>query len=176
MSTVATLAELKALGRIDYSTQDTILQTLLDAVEDFVEEYLGVRFTKTTVTERLDGGGGALFPTRLPIKTLVSVKDKWEDDLEPPVTLYTTETQVRVEEDGCFPAGTRRWEVTYEGGYDGDVPAGLKIAILQLTLRVYGNPDLRQSGGGPGGVVFQNLLSSDAPAFLDCYSFQRVLE
>jgi len=140
---LVTLAEVKAMGRIDYSTHDTELTMLITQAEAFVAAHCAFSLTEQTITdERMDGGQRQLWPKVLPCRTVTSVKDAWNDDeVISSDDYFNTDTRIMAEEDGEWDPGELRFKVTYEAGYsDSTAPEGLKPSIIGLVLAAYNNP------------------------------------
>jgi len=173
------LSDVKAIGRIDYDTHDTELQLLLDGAEAFAEQHCNIVFGQTTVTdERQDGGYRQLWPEKLPVVTseTVVVKDAWGDDDVVETSEYlVTETRIIADEDGEWGRGELRWKISYVGGYsDSTIPAGLKNAVIGLTLLMYDNPT---GAKGRDAVNYEKLATdNDIIHVLDHFSLRRYVE
>jgi len=178
---LVTVADVKALGRIDYDTHDLQIQLLIDGVEAFVENYCGLKLTSATRVELLDGGGRDLFVNYGPITAVAKVEDREDDDeIEDASNYFFTDTRILKDEDYFeWEEGMDRWRVTYTGGYDAStVPAGLKNAIIGLTLLAYNNMAGSSSKSGAGGSEsFANLAEQNNLTYLlDIFSLRRIFE
>jgi len=179
---LVTVDEVKAIGRIDYSTHDTELQLLIDGAEAYVEEYCNIKLTSATYTdERVDADGGPdLYPRNLPITDVTDVKDAWDDDTaEDASEYYFTDTRIVQDlRDGAWEEGELRWKVTYEAGYDASTaPKGLKNAIIGLALLSYNNADSKHSNSAQGlSLSWDKLAEGNINAQLDRFSLYRYVE
>lgn len=177
---IVSLADVKAVGRIDYSDHDTQLQLLLDGAESFVSQYCCVSLGSQTITdERCDGGNENLWPAVLPIVSVTSVKDAWDDDAVVDATDYfATASAIVQDEEGFWSEGTLRYKVSYVGGYTANtIPAGMKNAIIGLALLAYENPQSKSQQGAAGyGAQWDKLADSSMLLILDQYSLRRYVE
>ena len=82
MSNVLTLAEAKRYLRITHTSDDTLIQGLMDAAEDFAEQVCGIKLTEASHTEHLDGGEISLWPSHGPVISITSVTDSETDTVE----------------------------------------------------------------------------------------------
>ena len=179
---LVTLAEVKAIGRIDYDTADTELQMLLDAAVSFVEEHCAIKLSSSTITdERMDGGSKQLWPKVLPVTAVSSVKDAWSDDEVVDSTSYFfTDTRIMADEDDYWAGGELRFKVTYTAGYtDETAPTGLKPLIIGLTLLSYANTTGKASERVSAGMASNWVqLAEDNNLIhqLDHFSLRRYME
>lgn len=177
MSTV-TLATIKAIGRIDFDTHDAELQILLDGAESFVEAHCVIKLTATTITdERQDGGNRQLWPEQaLPVTSVESIEDSWDSDAVVNSDLYfNTDTRVLLQLDAEWGIGELRWKISYTGGYTTEtLPAGLKNAIIGLTLLAYDNPE---GMARRGNISWEKLADQgNLIAQLDHFSLRKYVE
>jgi hypothetical protein len=172
---IVTIAEVKALGRISTDSQDTLIQSLIDAAESFVEKFCDTSLTSASRTETIDGGGYYLMPSVKPITAVASVT---EDSTLIPSTDYSFEQfGIYHKEELPWREGKKKYTVVYTGGL-ATVPAGLKLAIKQMALRAYLNFEAKRTSGEPGNAVeWQSLWSgNDISAILEQYSYKAILE
>lgn len=178
---LVTLAEVKAIGRIDYSAHDSVLQMLIDAAEAFVEEHCCFKLSSVTyVDERCDGGHEQLWPRNLPVTEVEEVKDAWnEDEVQAAEDYFIQDTRIVVEDGGVWGDGELRWKVTYTAGYTSETaPKGLKPLIIGIVLLAYDNPDGKSSRAAKGfGVNWQKLADDNNLTYqLDHFSLRRYAE
>ena len=178
---LVTVAEVKALGRIDYDTHDTEIQLLIDGAEGYVEDYCNIRLSSAAYTdERVDSdGGNTLWPDNLPITAVSAVKDAWNDnEVEDAENYFFTDTQIKQDERNTWEEGELRWKVSYTAGYTAaTAPAGLKNAIIGLTLRAYNNPEGRASDKAKDvSRSWEALAGGDLNDVLDRFSLYRYVE
>jgi len=187
MPILVTVDEVKRLGRIDTALNDTLLSDLIDDAENWVQEWLNIKFAATTLTatdERMDGGGKYLWPRNAPITGLTSIKDGWNDDedITADVDWFFTETRIHLNQGDCFPLGEARWKVTYDYGYTpATAPVGLGTAINMMVQRVYNNYDAKERLGGQGGsssnTAWQNMANeNDIRSILRRFSFYKNID
>ena len=170
-----TVAEVKQLGRISTSSHDDLLQLIIDSAESFIGEYCHIALEEGTHTEKFNGGSFYLYVGKCPLVSVTSLSIYGE---------VIAPEDYLVEEFGILQQTGLRWEgelqgieVEYVGGYD-IVPSGLKLAIMQMTLRAYMNYEARSSLGEAGvSSSWQSLWKgNDIMALLEQYSYKTVLE
>jgi hypothetical protein len=174
---VVTIAEVKALGRISTSSQDTLLQDLIDSAESFVEEYCDISLTSEEVTESLDGGSYYLRVSRKPMTVVSSVIDTDDDTVLDSDDYKNVAFGLFQADETQWGQGLQRYETTYTGGW-AEVPPGLKLAIRQLVLRAYANFEAQDNRDeSDKKVSWQSLWEgSDITAYLEQYSLKPVLD
>jgi hypothetical protein len=172
---IVTVAEVKALGRVQGSNQDTLFQDLIDAAESFVEAYCDISLTSETVSENLDGGSYYIYPSRKPLTAVTTLFEEGEE---------VDSADFGFEEFGIYQgtelpwtAGKQIFATTYIGGYS-DVPAGLKLAIRQMALRAYMNFEAKTSSSeSDRDTNWQSLWNgNDITAMLEQFSLKSVLD
>lgn len=165
MSTLVELSEAKAYTRVTSSSEDTLMQTLLDGAEAFIEQYGGVSLSSVSFTENLQGGGTLLIPSRHPVTAVSSIVDEWAGETEASDSYEITEDYMGIRRvisglswflgnPSKWGRGLGRYTVAYTAGYDGDThtaPTSLKTAVLELVARHY------RLRGGQTGENAQNL-------------------
>lgn len=181
MSVILDLATAKAWLRVGGAKEDTIIQLLLDAAEDWVAEKCQVVFKSVGAgdfTENLDGGNKSLEPTNLPITAVGTILDRDDDDAEFEEDVEFTKWRIfrtsgddldslvlsyRDRQSEFWGHGRQRWQVTYTAGYDSDTcPAGLKQIILDYLFRIYDNRGGKERQAAAGhGRSWQPLSESD---------------
>lgn len=177
-----TLAEVKAVGRIDYDTHDTELQMLLDACEEFVEEHCCISLTSKTITgERVDGGLRQLWPRVLPITSVTKIIDEWVGSTSTVVAsdYIVQDTRIVAADGWSFSPGELRYKVDYVAGYTAaTAPKGLKPAIIGLVLLSYNNAEGKgnQAAAGYGCSFTQLQGGNDIIDRLEHFSLRRFVE
>jgi len=140
-----TLASVKEYLKITItdSTQDTLIQSVINSAEDMVERYLGTSFSVKTYTE-LKGGGFQYF--QMNKGPVVSVTSIFNADRE-----YTYESDEFIIVDSKIYRAYKnvvtahRWpsdsfQITYTAGYtSASVPLGIHQAILLIVARFWDN-------------------------------------
>jgi uncharacterized phiE125 gp8 family phage protein len=170
------LVTAKLFCQISHGQEDDVLQVLIDAAEEYVQEETGLYLHDGdgTVTELLDGGGVELWPTKRPINSISSIQDAESEYAE--VTDWKN-TRIRIlhASGGVkWANGIQRWRVAYDAGYGPEgAPAGIKHAVLDLVYRAY------KSRGGKGhqsaaghGYDWQGLDISDIAKRLRKYGMK----
>ena len=146
---LTSLANVKALLGITDTSQDSLLELLINAVTDAIEKTCGRRFKKpaSAVTLLLTGTGSKnLFTNDYPIDTITSIKErksfnsfelidatKYYADVNAGIIYVDFET-IKA------PLG---YEVIYKAGYD-PIPNDLDMAAAQMVVREYN----QRAGGG----------------------------
>jgi hypothetical protein len=171
---VMSLALARQACGVDYTVQDVFLQILLDGAENFVEKETGTYLSAAAVTEDVNGGGFALWPSRMPVNSVTSVTDN-----ETGVAVSTDDWHNR--KNGIYrDSGARwesgrvnRWEVVYNGGYT-TLPYGLRAIILQLVVRGYHARGGKTASTAAGyDVEWGELLDSDMMMKLEVFKPAR---
>ena len=178
---LVTVAEIKALGRIDYDSDDVLLGLLIEEAESYVEAYCDIRLSNAEYTERVDGGSSYLWARCLPITEVLEVADAWSDPMEvvDEDDYFFVNTKIVGEQEYEFPQGELRWEISYEAGYTSvTAPKGLKSAIRELVLLSYTNPsNLKRQMSLTFTTDWKNLAeSNNITAKLDEFSLRRYVE
>jgi hypothetical protein len=128
-----TVSQARQTLRLTDAGQDALIQALIDAAEDWVEQRCGVSIGEIRRTDDLDGGGRRLVAPIGPLRAVVSLVDR--DD---PGATFVEETDYRIsggalvklssaqwgawtggQEDsaGRWGTGAGRWRLTYDCGY-----------------------------------------------------------
>ena len=177
-----TLAEVKAVGRIDYDTHDTVLEMLIDAAEEYVEEHCCIKLTETAITgERVDGGTESLWVRNLPITAVSSITDvgDGQSSTVDADDFFFVDTRIVAEDGARFLAGKYRYSVDYTAGYTSSTaPKGLKPAIIGLVLLGYNNSEGkgRQAANGFGCDFAKLAEDNDLIDRLNHFSLRRYVE
>ena len=158
-------------GAVGSTTNDVILNRMIDGATDYVEKQLGGRRLKVSasdVAEIQDGGNGTMTHLALdkyPCSTgnLTSVAYN-NGDFETPswttidaknYTFYPKRSTVYMI--GGFPAGTRNIQVTYKGGYDtstgttggtGYANAEFPADLIDMTIDLVANKWRKKESAG----------------------------
>ena len=151
---ILTKATVKLFLQVGHDTDDDLIDIAIDAWQEWLEQELGITFYSSSgaVVEYCDGGLRSLRPDQLPINSVTKVEDHENDDSEYSSDDYQyTKRRIELEASTTtWGAGTKRWKVTYNGGYDeADVPAGIQTILLDLIYGWYWGRGARtQSTGG----------------------------
>jgi hypothetical protein len=136
----------------DYDNQDGVLQIYIDGAEEWLAGVIGKAFSAEDVTEFVEGGGYALWPSRCPVNSVTSVTDTESGTEESTDDWHLKKNGVYRDSDCRWDRGrVNRWQVTYNGGYS-TVPAGIKLILLDLISRAWdargGKSDMSAAGFG----------------------------
>ncbi len=170
------LPEAKRFLRMGNSSEDGVIQLLIDGLEQWVTTKFSIGFEQVSHTDLMDGGGTSLRPYTQPVASITSITDLTITSLESS-DLYSLRADSEViRDDGSrWGLGRGRWSVVYVGGYAtaGAVPAGVKNTLLSLLFRAYNNRGSMASESSEGySVNWQALMSSDMLAQLSDHSGQ----
>jgi len=146
---LTTLARVKTLLNISGSTYDTLLEDIINAVTDAIENQCSRRFAETTHTEeQIDGTGKpSLFVKFYPITIFTKLevrtgKTTWvevdSDDYR--INSDTGELQLT----GDTREGFRNYRATYDAGFT-TIPYDLDMAAAQMAAHEF---NTRGQGGG----------------------------
>ncbi len=131
--TVVTLAEMRTFLNIPTAEtgQDSLLESLLDGVNDAVEKYIGVALINKSYTEYHDGdGSNSLFLKHYPIVTMTSLVDGTTTISADDYHLYSDEGYIII--DDYFEIDNRNVVATFIAGYGAartNIPDAIKTAI-----------------------------------------------
>jgi hypothetical protein len=162
--------------QVGHSGQDTVIQLLIDAAEEWAARWLGCDLEQAQHTEDVDGGQLYLAPTHRPLVEITSVTDRQTDDEYDAAEVGDLIARANADgvplDDTLWPEGLARWRVVYYGGW-ADVPEGIKLGLLQLIGRAYQQRSGEASGSAAGVATnWQALAGSDILALLRPY--QRI--
>lgn len=152
MGDVISVSTARSFLKISSTADDTMIETIIDAVEDMAARYCQVEFTQKSLRERLDGGGYVLWPKVGPVVRVDSVTDlvtgaAWTDyRVSNDEILYTDAGDER------WPDGPQRWRLTYLAGYGVtySVPAAFELALLNAISRYYNNRGMKTAESQEG--------------------------
>jgi len=163
---LTTVARYKVFAGITSSTQDDLIELLINAATDYIESYCGRRFKKTTYTQEIyDGDNSMVLSLRnFPVDSSAAFTIEWrnsgvnEDDWETIDSQYHTvdyESGIVKAMGGLKYRGNRSsLRVTYTAGYDydnaatflGTVGAGdLEYACWELVKNALNNSNLNSN-------------------------------
>ena len=142
------LSDVKTFLRKSGTSEDTLIQKLLDQAELTVAKLTGTTYKAddtAVVTETLDySGGPAITFTQRPVLSVTSVVLTESTTTVPSDTYVMTNTGVRclygefIRNMSLLTDAPTRYTVTYTGGYDADtLPVDHEIAIMRLVARNY---------------------------------------
>ncbi len=186
-----TVAEAKVILGISGSTDDALLDVLIDAASAAIEQYCNAHLIQATVTERQWGGKQYIYLRKYPIVSVTSITDPAANTVTS--TYYYIEKDMgRLRYDGTFPlaynsAGlVAEWTIVYVAGFfanQGAVTQDVKMACARTVAWLKDNPSpgvtsvgvgsLSVSYGGVSSVGQDGRgIPSDAAALLGKYRNQ----
>lgn len=137
------LNDMKAWGKIDQSTDNSLITALITAARLMCEHYTNTSLvTRTIVADINNANGGFILPYG-PVTNTPTAVD-WEGDA---LTLVWNFSQIQT------PYG--RMSVTYEAGFAA-VPEVYKTAIMEQTLFLYEHRGEENAGMSP---IAQKILN-----------------
>lgn len=168
------LAETKEFLQVGYSEQDTFIQTAIDAAEEYVEEYCGLKLSQASRVDLVDGGGRSLWPPGRPVASVSLVeivKDASNTDTVNASTYRLVKNQIIFDNNQRWFPGRSNYQITYVGGYAaGTVPAGLKGILLDMVRRFFDNRGGKQVQSAAGfGVTWTGFFQTDFARRLKAY-------
>lgn len=186
---LCTVAEFKSyrFGDAAPSGYDTLIELLIDAATERIENYLGGRriFNDGNFkTELYDGTNRndtkkTLWLKSFPVAEIQSISYSLDDDLSNPTyEEFSAATDYSVNAatgEVCFlsvlPRNIQNIKVVYKAGYT-DIPSDLKLACLQIVAQVF---DKRKSQGivnediSQNSIEWEQAMSFDVRQILDFY-------
>jgi hypothetical protein len=119
-----TLAALKTYLKITFSTDDSLLEDLINEASDIIDSKTDRTFAAATVTEYINGvTTGRIMPRRYPINSITSIAYASGDLDDPTWNLLAPETDYILDQyngiinvGGMF-IGAKNYRIIYNGGY-----------------------------------------------------------
>lgn len=196
---LTTVARLKTFLGVTTVADDTLLESIVNAVTEFVEGYCDRRFKQTTYTdEKYDGTGRAnLLLRNWPVDTATAVVVKRRSSLLNINDWVTLSSDlfiidyrngiVTAKSGSDFYLEPQYYSLTYKAGYDFDNSAGtptmdtaglgdLEYAVWKLCAAAYKNrksdPTIQSERIGDYSVTFRvsAMEDSQVKSILDSYS------
>ena len=175
---MTTLSKVKDYLGITSSTYDTVLNSLIDNLSQFIKTILERTFSSEERTEYFDGGGKEIFLKEYPIyEATLSVYYNNGDQSNPNwveidarnYIIYYNEGIIK--HLGLFPGGERNIKVIYTGGY-ATIPDDLELLTKELVAKEF---EQRKAQGkvteslGGATVDWKNQLTEMQKMILDKY-------
>jgi len=151
-----TVTESKAYLGVTGTSSDSIIDTLITASTNVVENYTGRSFTDSdqTFVEYIDGGGNNLTVTNPPITKISAIEDTFDDNNAWDSGTYESNSNagliyvspisssLNTFMDDVYSnkwgEGRRRYKVTYSGSYaTSSIPEAVRIATLMILSDMY---------------------------------------
>ena len=150
-----TAEEVRSLGRIETDAEDTLIETMITAVREIAESWLGRALLEQTIEASFDYWPEN--PVKLPRPPLISVDSIVTVDEENQETLYSVDNyffrtssnqkgEVIIKNGAAAPTNTDRYyggfKITYTAGYGDqveDVPQGIKLGLMEWVLHAVEN-------------------------------------
>lgn len=165
LTTVQRAADFIGLGTLTQgTTKYTVIELLINAMTEYIENYVGFRVKQNDVTsQELDGDGSdTLFISGVNLSNIATLQYRttgdsssgWETIDSDQYHIYEDEGYIRFIGSRKFMAGKRNYRVSYRSGYDfdnattflADTEAGdLELAIWKLVAAGW---ERRKGGGG----------------------------
>jgi uncharacterized phiE125 gp8 family phage protein len=139
--------EARDYARIDYTTDDVIIGVLIQAARKQIEDYtgLGLGYQKVKYTLPVSCYNESQLLPRRPFKEVVSISH--QSCRLSPIRSVLTETDIWEIKGDSFSGEKGSYEVVYLAGYAyEDIPAGLKVAILDQVAYDYNNRGTNERG------------------------------
>jgi len=199
---LTTVARFKTYADISTASDDTLLEDLVNAVSDWVENYCGRRFKQTAHSQKeIDSDGSKyLFCPEYPVSSTASFtleirtsaenEDEWESiDSEDYFVDY--DNGIITIAAGNWLKGKKKYRVTYTAGYNfdssketdnlTDVGAGdLEVAVWKLLKSIYDErrEDARVTRErlGDYDVTFARIAFEDDPTIGSVLNRYRKIE
>jgi uncharacterized phiE125 gp8 family phage protein len=134
---LTTLAEAKAYLRITETSEDSLIESLINAVSDQIENYCRRKLKEQTYTdEEYDGTNSAsLLLSQFPVSSITSVKI---DDVLIDSSEYKLRksTGILIRKNSTWPKDIMNIKVTYVSGYN-PVPSDLELACKHMVMFYY---------------------------------------
>lgn len=129
---------MKTYLAISGAEHDSLLNSLIPAVSEAIENYCRRRFAQESLVEYYDGGSFSIILARFPVLSIDSVYTDPSGQLNPG-TLISSDSYVLYPDPGLlilhsgkFPSGKRAVKVSYTAGY-ATIPDDLKQSATMLV-------------------------------------------
>jgi len=192
---LTTVARVKTYADISTSDDDTLLESIVNAVTEYIESYTGKRFKQTAYSnQEMDSDGSEfLFLEHYPVSTTASFtlqeresgenEDDWST-VDSNDYFIDYDTGVITVANGKFIKGTKKYRSSYTAGYDfdnattylSDTTAGdIELAAWELSKSTYnsrrGSSNVESESIGSYSVKFAAALyeNENIKAILDKY-------
>jgi uncharacterized phiE125 gp8 family phage protein len=129
-----TVDETKAFLRIDHTAEDALIESLVAAARDVVENYLRRSVCTQTWTLVLDHLAGIVFLPRPPVTDITSVE---VDGLVADAGDYENDADRLIVLNGSLLDGEAK--VVYQAGDSANIPDYAKLAVMQTVAYWYEN-------------------------------------
>lgn len=123
---------------------DNLLDTIINAVSDVMEDQCNTRLKAAQVTELLSGlDSNILILSNMPVNSITSFQ-YWDGDVYVDYYDSLTELQRDLVPDAslvysrshCFAEGVKNYRITYSCGY-ANVPYALKLVAMELSAIIF---------------------------------------
>lgn len=154
LTPIVSLAQIKAFLSVPHDDDDDFFTTAAQIVTAELEGATRRSFTAAVEqVRRIDGGFAGLILPDLPAVAITTIEDKTGGAFTDPLdTNLDPDTGVLyLNTNTAWPAGRRRFEVTYSAGY-ATPPADIQGAALTLIAARHERRDLSQTDVTQGGI------------------------
>jgi hypothetical protein len=180
------LTEFKNHIGLSGTTDDTTITVYLNAISEWVKEYLGRAIEKQTdISEYFDGDNikDAIFLNNYPVISFRWLKYKSGTNSDPLFKDFDIDDYQRDDEAGIIYvdvmySGIRNINVVYTAGYEtADIPNAIKVACMKLVAKIYNK---RRSDGysseeiSNARVEWDKFLTQDIELLLAPYKKKRI--
>ncbi len=176
---LTTVANVKAYLGITGSTDDALIENLIDRVTDFIKRYCNREFTKSNYDEYYDGNGtGCLFLPNYPVVSVASLEIDGIIKASTDYAIYADAGMVRLKNEK-FTDGVLNVHVTYTAGY-ATVPKDLEQACTEVVAMKYYSRGTEKFGvtarsfGEGGTVSYASTLPAEIKDVLDLFKRRSV--
>ena len=183
MGRLVTVEQAKAFVGVSSSSADSVVTTILDGIEAWIQEELRLTLTSQEgVIERCDGGLECLYLDTRPVTSITEVYDILGEEVIATDEYYLAQYGVMMEPaiNDRWPRGRDRYRVTYTGGLTStvitDSYAGLRLAVLELIYRTYENRGGKSGGSSKSqSTNWQQFLDTDIERKIRAFSMKGIL-
>lgn len=194
LTTTARLSSFSDLA----DANSTLLESIINAVTDYIENYCGRRFKLTTYTNQVYDGTGSdvLLLENYPITTFTSLavrsslnnENTWESIDSDQYFVYTTEGYIKFIKGRVFSKEHQFYRCTYSAGFDFDTSnktlesvglGDLEYAVWKMATQAYnqrkGDSNIQSERLGDYSVTFRKMTMEDESliSILDKYARQE---
>lgn len=194
LTTTARLSSFSDLADAD----TTLLDSMINAVTDYIENYCGRRFKLTTYTkEEYDGTGAEVllldnYPivtfTQLQVRSSLNNENTWESIDANQYFVYKPEGYLKFIKGRIFLSEHKFYRCTYTAGYDFDTSSktlesvglgDLEYAVWKMATQAYnqrkGDSNIQSERLGDYSVTFRKMTMEDESlmGILDKYARQE---
>jgi hypothetical protein len=170
---LVTLANTKTFLGISDNTKDAVLNILINAISDYIENYCGRTFASTVYTDEEYDGNAAYemrlknFPIIIPPDVIMHRNNSWDssDDWETVDSddYWVDEDTGIITKNTVFHKGKQNYRFTYTAGY-ATIPNDIQYACMVMVSEALSRKDntgLKAESLGDHSVTYMDVIEQN---------------